>query len=90
MLVHSVVRFDVGWRRSCESAGAARELLLSGVLKTEVSINHDEKELYLCFVETERIISGESFAADIAFKRLHAAVQFDVLLQVVVSIQQKL
>ena len=41
-------------------------------------------------METERIISSESLATDIAFKRLHAAVQFDVLLQVVISIEQKL
>jgi len=43
----------------------------------------------LCFVKTKCIISSESLATDIAFKRLHATVQLDVLLQVVVSSESR-
>ena len=45
----------------------------------------DVRFSYLGFVKTESVISGKSFATNIAFKGLDATVQFDVLLQVVVA-----
>lgn len=85
MLVHSVVSLDVRRRACCEGARAAGELLLPGVLKKKDEKLRMTYLSYLCFVKTEGIISGKSFAANIAFKGLDATVQFDVLLQVVVA-----
>ena len=40
-------------------------------------------------MKAESVVSGEAFAANVAFKGFHATVQFDVLLQVVIAIGEK-